>query len=48
MARDKKSANSETSLMYHPDNYKALNICEVMKAIAIIENFHSKHTKNLK
>lgn len=48
MATDKKSVNSETSLMYHPNNYRALNICEEMKAIVITENFHSKHTKNLK
>lgn len=34
--------------MYHADNYKALNIWEVMKEIAIIENFPSKCTKNLK
>lgn len=34
--------------MYHPDNYKSLNICEVMKAIAIIQNLYSKHAKNLK
>lgn len=34
--------------MYHADNYKALNIWEVMKAIAIIKNFPSKCTKNLK
>lgn len=34
--------------MYHPDNFKALNIQEVMKEIAIIKNFPSKLTKNLK
>lgn len=45
---DKKSVNSENKLMCHPDNYKALNIHEVMKAISTIKIFRSKHKKNLK
>lgn len=44
----KECVDSETKLICHPDNYKALNLHEVVKAIAILENFHTKHNKKFK